>query len=138
MTHPDVEPLLRAVGARSGYHGFAALDWVLDCEGRLRIIELNARPVPTIHMDALAGVDFARGFAGSLAGAPVLQRPPEPPADAPIHPMFPEDLIRAASENALSIADWLPRPGRFTDVPWRDPALLLYHVRKLYRARRAT
>ncbi|MDB4967020.1 MAG: hypothetical protein JWN44_2709 [Myxococcales bacterium] len=134
MSHADVEPIIRKVGARSGYHGFCALDWVEDPEGRLQIIELNARPVPTIHMGGLAGVDFARAVRELLGGVPRVQ-PPRPRVDRVI-PMFPEDVWRAASENRLSLASWLPIPGRFTDVPWQDPPLMLHHLGRFYRAAR--
>jgi glutathione synthase/RimK-type ligase-like ATP-grasp enzyme len=134
MSHADVEPIVRAVGAASAYHGFCALDWVLDENGRLQIIELNARPVPTIHMGRLAGVDFSRAVRELLAGVPRVQ-PPRPRA-ARIIPMFPEDVWRAASENTLSLATWLPWPGRFTDVPWHDPPLLLHHLRRFAKAAR--
>ena len=60
MVHDDALPMLTRLGEASGYHGLGALDWVLDASGRLVAIELNARPVPTIHMGPLAGVDFAR------------------------------------------------------------------------------
>jgi carbamoylphosphate synthase large subunit len=136
MTHPDVLPILEKVGKESGYHGFAAVDWVLDERGRLVILELNTRPVPTIHMGQLAGVDFARALGEILAGAPTVQAPPEPPADAPVYPMFPEDLYRSSSENERSVASWLPRPGRYTDLPWQDPPLLAFHLRRLRRAAR--
>ncbi len=134
MSHPDVEPLIRSVGARSGYHGFCALDWVLDGDDRLQIIELNARPVPTIHMGPLAGVDFARAVRELLDGVPRVQ-PPRPRVERVV-PMFPEDVWRAASENSLSLAAWLPWPGRFSDVPWNDPPLLLHHLRRFARAAR--
>jgi predicted ATP-grasp superfamily ATP-dependent carboligase len=136
MTHPEVEPLLRKVGTLTQYHGFAAVDWVLDGDGHLRVIELNARPVPTIHMGPLAGVDFARALRESLAGTPTVHAPPDPPADAPVYPMFPEDVYRAAAEDNLSIASWLPVPGRFTDLPWQDPPLLWHHLRSFLRAAR--
>ncbi|HXU70582.1 MAG TPA: hypothetical protein VN947_14695 [Polyangia bacterium] len=134
MSHDDVEPIIRAVGARSGYHGFCALDWVLDDDGRLQIIELNARPVPTIHMGRLSGVDFSRAVKELLGGVPRVQ-PPRPRA-ARVIPMFPEDVWRAASEHSLSLAAWLPWPGRFTDVPWHDPPLLLHHLRRFAQAAR--
>jgi predicted ATP-grasp superfamily ATP-dependent carboligase len=134
MSHRDVEPIIRAVGARSGYHGFAAVDWVLDESGRLQIIELNARPVPTIHMGPLAGVDFSRAVRELLAGVPRVQQPR--PRAARVIPMFPEDVWRAATEQTLSLASWLPWPGRFTDVPWHDPPLLLHHLRRFAQAAR--
>jgi hypothetical protein len=134
MTHPDVEPILRTVGSASGYHGFAALDWVLDGDDRLQLIELNARPVPTIHMGPLAGVDFARAVRGLLDGEPAEQSPR--PRHDRVVAMFPEDVWRAATENTLSLADWMPWPGRYHDVPWHDPPLLWHHLRRFYQAAR--
>ena len=43
MSHADVEPLIRAVGARSGITA-SARSTGLDAQDRLQIIELNARP----------------------------------------------------------------------------------------------
>jgi predicted ATP-grasp superfamily ATP-dependent carboligase len=126
MTHPEVAPLLRKVGALTGYHGFGALDWV-HAGDRLHLIELNARPVPTIHMGALAGVDFPRAIRCFLNGKQELQEPPEPSGDAPIHPMFPEDLLRAASEGRVALP--------IGDMPWTDPPLLIHHLRRLLAAR---
>jgi hypothetical protein len=135
MSHADVAPLVQRLGELTGYHGFGAIDWVLGEDGRLYIIELNARPVPTVHMAPLAGVDFARALRWSLAGVAEVQRPPAPPADAPVHAMFPEDVWRAAADKEpIALGDWLPRPGRYSDVSWQDPALLLYHLHSFYRA----
>jgi glutathione synthase/RimK-type ligase-like ATP-grasp enzyme len=137
MTHDDVAPLLARIGELTGYHGFGALDWVLGPDRRLHIIELNARPVPAIHMSRRAGVDFARAVRELLSGVPVhVQAPPPPSPDAPVHPMFPEDVYRGAVENNLDLRQLLPRRGIPSDVPWRDPPLLAYHVRTLYRAAR--
>jgi biotin carboxylase len=137
MSHADVAPILQRLGEVSGYHGFGALDWILDEDGRLRTIELNARPVPTVHMARLAGVDFARALRDSFAGVATVQAPPPPPDDAPVHAMFPEDVWRAASDNEpIALTSWLPRPGRYSDVPWQDPALLLYHLHNFYRVAR--
>ena len=134
MSHREVEPLIRAVGARSGYHGFCALDWVLDGDDHLQIIELNARPVPAIHLGRLCGVDFSRAVRELLTGVPRVQ--PPRPRGARVISMFPEDLWRAAAESSLALTAWLPWPGRFADVPWHDPPLLLHHLRRFARAAR--
>jgi hypothetical protein len=131
MTHPDVLSLLERVGALTGYHGFGALDWIL-AGSRLQLIELNARPVPTIHLGPLAGVDFSRAVRELMAGAPSVQAPPDPPRDAPVVPLFPEDLWRSACEHRLPASDWLRRPH---DVPWSDPRLLWFHLRRLASGR---
>jgi hypothetical protein len=133
MSHPDVEPILRAVGARTGYHGFGAVDWVRHGD-RLVILELNTRPVPAIHLAPLAGVDFPAAIRTLLAGAPAPPSPQPLPDGGSIVPMFPEDIYRGAR----GIAQWLPRPGHYSDVPWDDPALLVYHLKLLTRVARAT
>ncbi|MGZ3430014.1 MAG: hypothetical protein ACXVCV_25360, partial [Polyangia bacterium] len=58
------------------------------------------------------------------------------PRERRVVPMFPEDVWRAASENTLALAAWLPWPGRFSDVPWHDPPLLLHHLRRFASAAR--
>jgi predicted ATP-grasp superfamily ATP-dependent carboligase len=133
MVHGDVAPLLARVGALTGYHGFGAVDWIHGADDRLHTIELNARPVPAIHMGPRAGVDFARAVREMLAGAATVQVPPAPPVDAPVHPMFPEDVYRLAHERALDRRAW----AASADVPWGDPRLLLHHLRVFYRAVRS-
>jgi len=128
MVHGDVAPLLRRIGALTGYHGFGAIDWILGDDDRLHTIELNARPVPTIHMGPRAGVDFARAVREMLGGGATVQVPPPPPAR--VHAMFPEDIYRAATQGRFDRASWDTR----SDVPWSDPALLVYHLRAFYRA----
>jgi glutathione synthase/RimK-type ligase-like ATP-grasp enzyme len=128
MTHADVKPLVERIGALTGFHGFCAFDWV-HAGDRLHLIELNARPVPTIHMSAHAGIDFSRAVRDLLHGGGAVQEPSEPPGDAPIVPMFPEDLIRGALEGELSLP--------LADVPWSDPSLLQFHVSRMWRARRS-
>ncbi len=127
MTHAEVRPLLERVGELTGYHGYCALHWV-HAHQHLQLIELNARPVPTIHMGPLGGVDFSRAVAAFLDGKIEVQEPPDPPGDAPVVPMFPEDLFRAASEGERSLP--------LGDVPWSDPPLLWHHLRRISRARR--
>jgi hypothetical protein len=126
MSHPDVRPLLEQLGDLTGYHGFCALDWV-HAEDRLQLIELNARPVPTIHMGPLGGVDFSSAVRHFLHGEIHVQEPPETPGDAPIHPMFPEDVLRASAEGAVAFA--------VRDMPWTDPPLFFHHLRRLFAAR---
>jgi predicted ATP-grasp superfamily ATP-dependent carboligase len=133
IVHDDAEPLLRRIGDWSGYHGLCAIDWVLDGDGRLQLIELNARPVPTVHMGGLAGVDFAAAMRALLAGQPPAT-PQRPGARDEVVAMFPEDVWRAASESRLSLGEWLPRRHRYSDVPWHDPPLLAHHLGAFVRA----
>jgi biotin carboxylase len=131
MSHPDAEPMLHAIGGLTGYHGFCALDWVCDAAGRLIAIELNARPVPTIHLCRAAGVDFSRAVRGLLDGGGAVQRPPALGDGAPVIAMFPEDLYRASTEKSGASFGWL------RDVPWADWPLCAWHWRKLRDAGRA-
>jgi hypothetical protein len=133
--HPDVEPLLAAFGACTGYRGLCAFDWVLDeTTQRLAVIELNARAVPTIHMGRFAGIDFASSIRDMLSGESRVQRAPAVAEDAATVAMFPEDFYRASVEKRT---EWGSREWRYRDIPWGDLPLLAYHVRTTYRAWRA-
>ncbi len=131
MVHDDIAPLVRRIGALTRYHGFGAVDWIHGADDRLHAIELNTRPVPTIHMGPRAGVDFARAVRELLEGTATVQVPPPPPPDAPVHAMFPEDIYRLAHDRRLDAPAWS------ADVPWTDPRLLLYHLRHFARVLRS-
>ena len=146
MHHDLIEPMLDELGTRSGYDGFAALDWILDESGALHVIELNARPVPALHMGAHVGVDFAiaisdfisaRNTGGAGAQQSRRQRPHCSPTNQAIFPMFPEDFYRSITESDFAGLAQFARGGPgFDDIPWDDP-LLLVHLLRRRSARRA-
>jgi len=132
MDHAQVEPLLQAIGRMTSFHGFAAVDWVLEASGTMVVLELNARPAPTVHMAARLGVDFSHGVRQFLKGDDHPLPHPSPGPDARVESMFPEDVFRAlGDQDARFLAQWVEDPALRADVPWDDPGLVDY-----YRQRR--
>ncbi len=126
--HPDMESICRQAGHITGYHGFAGVDWILDRDGKLHVIEFNARPIPGYHFDrSVTGVDFSAAFAAMIAGQ---KRPlPQPKPGGRVY-MFPQHLLRCTSERDWrGLVHYLPLCGK-KDLPWDDFALLVEPVRK--------
>jgi biotin carboxylase len=125
---PEAEDLLRKLGAMTGYHGLAGVDWIRDeAAGRLCFIELNPRPAPCYHLGPRAGVDFARAFRELLAGGPVtVQRPRQPDPKRALVYQFPQYCYRAIGDRA-----WLRLIRALPDAPWDDPWLVAALVRRV-------
>jgi hypothetical protein len=136
---PEAHGILHALGAHLGYHGFCAVDWIEDERtGRLQILELNARPVPALHLGAGDGVDFARAVRSLLLGAPQdAQRARSLRDEEPVTPLFPQDFYRAVTEgDSAALEAWRRGTQPFADVPWDDPPLLAYYLRRRLIRRR--
>lgn len=129
MSHRDIGLMLTGVGALSGFHGFAGVDWMHDAErDRVYLIEFNPRPTPTYHLDAHSRVSFAGSFRAMLegtCGAGCRERLPEA-CGAVIH-LFPQSLYRAVSERELNsfLRCW-------SDAPWSDPLLMAAYLRRVF------
>ncbi|WP_333688039.1 ATP-grasp domain-containing protein [Methylococcus capsulatus] len=128
MVHREIGPMLAGVGALSGFHGFAGVDWVHDTErDRIYLIEFNPRPTPTYHLDVLSGVRFADSFHAILAGTRSAGcREPSAAACGRVVYLFPQSLYRAIAECDL---DSLWRC--WSDAPWSDPVLMAAHLRRV-------
>jgi glutathione synthase/RimK-type ligase-like ATP-grasp enzyme len=60
LRHSSVEPIVRAIGAATGFHGMAGIDFVVEeGTGRLFAIEINPRPT-----SAFSGLRADRTFFG--------------------------------------------------------------------------
>ncbi len=136
---PDVEALLTTLGEALGYHGFGAVDWIASLQTqKLTLLELNARPVPALHLGARDGVDFAVAARAFVRGEPV---PPFAARalrdDEPVTPLFPQDFYRAVAEDdTAALRGWQAKVARFDDVPWDDPPLLAHYLRRRLVRRR--
>ncbi len=127
VTHPDIGPTFERFGAATGYHGLAATDWIIDADNNFRVIELNSRPTAMLRLGALAGTDFSAAIAEMLAGGSTTYPPSSEPADSRVVAFFPEDLMRAIAQDGFTrdeVASWLPRKGRYNDIPWGDRKVL--------------
>ena len=124
--HPDVEALLAATGAMTGFHGFGGIDWIheagSDC---LTLLEFNARPTPGYHFGSRSGVDFSRCLTAMFNGTGHVQRPVLPDKRHRLIYMFPQDVYLAVHNKDLRrFLQWLPSGPRTGDVPFDDTRVL--------------
>ena len=136
---PEAPGILHALGALLGYHGFCAVDWIEDARtGRLQILELNARPVPALHLGAGDGVDFAGAVRSLVRGEHQgAQRARALRDGEPVTPLFPQDFYRAVTEgDGAALEAWRHGTQPYADIPWDDPPLLAYYLRRRLIRRR--
>lgn len=129
--HPDIEKAFERFGAATQYHGFAAFDWIVDADNNFRIIEMNARPTNVTRLGALAGTNWELAIQSMLNGGEAVYPPAAQPVDTRVVALFPEDIMRAITRDGFSrdvVASWIPRRGRYNDIPWRDPKVLAGYV----------
>lgn len=124
----DCPHLVEAVGkliAWFGFTGFANVEFrVEETSGRPYLIEINPRPVPQCHLGPVLGHDLCRALAASLADNEMPA--PMPPRVSEIA-FFPAELMRDPTSSLLTMA--------YHDVPWDDPPLLAWHMRRLFGQR---
>ncbi|MGH7284196.1 MAG: hypothetical protein ACRELY_21935 [Polyangiaceae bacterium] len=132
VDHEDLAPMIARFGAETGYDGFVAFDWIVDGCDRAWILEVNARPVPALHMGAYAGVDFADAIARWLSPGARHARPAmRSIANPAIFPMFPEDFHRAITDADDAGLDAFRKGNAgYDDIPWDDPPLLAHLLRR--------
>jgi len=127
MHHPDIEHIISEVGRITGFHGFAAVDWIQETSSdRICMLEMNPRPTPTYHLDRHSGVSFSHSFNQLLSGQRTIT-PPQPVSQpAPLIKMFPQGLYLAIDNRDLRgfILCW-------RDAPWYDPLVLCVYLRRL-------
>jgi predicted ATP-grasp superfamily ATP-dependent carboligase len=130
IDHLEVEPMLDAIGRMTGFHGFAAIDWIIDDRsGHLLALELNARPAPGIHLGEQLAADFAPAVRRFVAGS--TERLPRAAAPSRVVSMFPEDLFRAVTEkDEPFLARWRADITLRSDVPTDDAQLLAYYLQR--------
>jgi ATP-grasp domain len=133
FTHPKMQGICEQIGRLTQFHGFAGVDWILDHNNDLSVIEFNARPIPGYHFCNVAGVDF------SAAAASMLKRetlPPMQPKGGGRVYMYPQHLLRIRDERDWkSLWRYLPFCSKM-DLPWDDLHLLIEpFAKKLLRLR---
>jgi glutathione synthase/RimK-type ligase-like ATP-grasp enzyme len=133
---PQIEPILRAVGGVTGFHGLCGIDWIRRADDeRIVVLEFNPRPTPAFEAARFAGVDFARSIAAMLSGQRDVQRPVAAAASAkPVCVyMFPQHPKRCLMTRDLrGLLAWLPFAAKHA-IPWDEPRLLWADLRVLLR-----
>ncbi|MEO7111114.1 MAG: ATP-grasp domain-containing protein [Polyangiaceae bacterium] len=139
----QIDVLLERFGRQTTYDGFCAFDWILNSADQINVIELNARPVPALHLAMRVGVDFSEAIRDFLTARSTPERLRAVPQcssqtrNEAIFPMFPEDFQRAIAEaDDAGLARFLPGEIGYDDIPW-DDAPFLAHVLRRRATRRA-
>ncbi|MCB1957254.1 MAG: ATP-grasp domain-containing protein [Rhodocyclaceae bacterium] len=118
----EIERIVAALAGRFGLTGINGLDFLLDA-GRVRVLELNARPPASI---AVQGAGLMRAHVRTCADG-VLEAPPGHPAEAPTRGheiVYARRALLLDADDCAAIAatGWchdLPQPG--TRLAWGDP-----------------
>ena len=132
---PDVQTLGRAIVERLQLVGVAKLDFKRGPDGRLWLLEVNARFTLWSNAGAAAGVNIPAMVWADLVGHP---RPRAALQRARTTWWHPYD-VRARTEWGVSLADW----GRFivssrtrSGLAWDDPSPLLHAIAGIAKRRR--
>lgn len=129
VEHPEMEASARDLVAALGYSGIAHFDFMIEAEsGHAYVIEMNARAPASTHLGRRFGHDLCAAIATRLGGSPT--RPETSTPKDPVVVRFPRELERDP-ESA-----WLHAGSTaFHDVPWDDPPIFDFYLRRLLKRR---
>lgn len=108
---PQMRAAAAAIAKTFNLSGLAGLDYIRDASGRVHLLEMNPRAVPTSHLALADDLVFAL-----LAAAGLKATPRAPATDKAEIALFPREWLRDPG------SPWLQ--SAFHDVPWDDPAVV--------------
>ena len=108
---PQMRAAAAAVAKAFDLSGLVGLDYVRDAQGRVALLEMNARAVPTSHLALADDLAFALLAAVGLKATPRART-----TDKTHIALFPREWLRDP------LSPWLK--DAFHDVPWDDPAVV--------------
>jgi biotin carboxylase len=128
IEHPEMERATAKIVAQLGASGFLSFDFLLSHEDSgAFLIEMNGRPVGSVHLGARIGHDVCGALAAYISGRPIAARHHTLVPDLKIA-LFPKELERDPSSAYLR-----PSPGILHDVPWDDPLVVAAYMEWLRR-----
>jgi D-aspartate ligase len=126
---PEVRRAGRDVLDRTGLTGVAKLDFKRSGDGRLRLLEINARFNLWHYPGAIGGVDLPALVYADLVGEP---RPAVRQIVRPVRWVKPWHDVRAAREAGVPLLAWVLFAARCpakSAMSWRDPMAAIAAVR---------
>lgn len=109
VDRPALEPVLRAIGRLSAFHGLGGIDFIERPDGSFVLTEQHARPIPQFVLAGHAGIDLGRALRALVADdakAP-LQSPSIAAEETPPIPLFPQEAFRMIGEgHTRQLARW--------------------------------
>ena len=126
---PEFVESVARFGQALGVHGFVSVDFIAPADGSPPVVlEMNARPVPQLHLGRRFGVDMGAALRdGGLAG---MDTPAIVTGSARV-PLFPQELRRSRAGLGIvgGTVSWMLTPGAIRDVPWSDLPLVRRQLR---------
>lgn len=122
---PGMADSARRLVAALGCSGFVSFDFIIDQGGRPILIEMNPRPVGSMHLGRLFGHDLGRAF---LEGKAISGDEAAPPSRIRAVALFPKELERDHTGSYLE-----GRGEVHHDVPYDDPDVLAAYLAYLAR-----
>jgi hypothetical protein len=121
IEHPEMSVAAEKMVRRLNLSGFYGFDFMLETHtDNAYLIEVNARTTQVGHLTLGPGRDLPAVLYAALSGDLVFARPKL--TDKDTIALFPQEWIRDPASECL-------RSG-YHDVPWEEPALVSYCMRK--------
>jgi hypothetical protein len=125
IQHAAMDAAAAQVASDLRASGFLSFDFVLAGNGEATLIELNARPVGSVHLGTRFGHDVCGALAAHIEGRPIPADAEEAPPDIEVA-LFPKELERDPASPRL----W-EGSGVLHDVPWSDPPVVAAYLKAL-------
>jgi hypothetical protein len=126
IDHPDMAFAAKSIVSQLDLSGLCGLDFILDDQGRVHLLELNPRATPTSHLIGLEGADLLTALRVALG----YEQPAARTATYPggVVALFPQVLMREHGSPYLGVAHH--------DVPDHAPDLVDHVLSSIPRRRR--
>ena len=115
IDHPEMRRAAETMVKHLGLSGFVGFDFVLDCENRAWLLEINARVTPIAHFNVDQG-NLSTAMFEQLTGTKPLEEPRR--IRETTIALFPQELARSACSDYL--------PSSYHDVPWDEPQFVMH------------
>jgi predicted ATP-grasp superfamily ATP-dependent carboligase len=134
---PKLGDILQKLGRLTCFHGLCGVDFIYQQEtGAITLLEQNGRPTPqaVLYLGKRRGAieDAIRKMLDNdeVVSASV---PPAIRTQGSLA-MFPQDVCRSILERDYAgLLRWFITPGRWRELPWGEPALMIRHAGLIVR-----
>ncbi|RZL65890.1 MAG: hypothetical protein EOP81_02645 [Variovorax sp.] len=136
VDRPALEPMLRAIGRLSGFHGLGGIDFIKRPDGSVALTEQHARPIPQFVLAERAGIDLPRALRALVDSAPdaLFQSPRIAADDTEDIPLFPQEAYRMiGAGHVRALARWRRDPRYRRQLFRDDRPLFAATLRELRR-----
>ncbi len=121
IDHPEMAAAAVTLVSATEISGFASFDFLIAPDNSATLIEMNARPVGSVHLGSRLGHDVCGAMAAHIKGHRLPPQNHDPMPDMEIA-LFPKELERDPCSPRLAAGS-----GCHHDIPWEDmPVIAAY------------